>query len=53
MVADDITHAEDWILDPEYLITTTPRTHNAIHYGDARLLLPPYVKRQPGDTRLW
>lgn len=53
MVVDDITHAEDWIVDPEYLITTTPRTHNAIHYGDAKLLLPPYVARQPGDTKLW
>lgn len=41
------------ILDPEYLITTTHNTHNAIHYGDASLLPQPLVERRPGDTRLW
>lgn len=50
---DDIIHREDTILDPEYLITTTHRTHNAIHYGD-RSLLPKIVpERKPEDTRLW
>lgn len=41
------------ILDPQYLITTTHRTHNAIHYGDASLLLTEFKPRQVGDTRLW
>lgn len=53
MSVDDILHGEDWILDPEYLITTTHNTHNAIHYGG----IDPYPKvvtqRTPGDTRLW
>lgn len=40
-------------LDPEYLITTCKRTHNAIHYGDASLLPQPVISRSPGDTRLW
>lgn len=40
-------------LNPEYLITVSHRTHNAIHYGDARLLPKPYVPRRPGDTQLW
>lgn len=40
-------------LDPEYLITTTHRTHNAIHYGDESLLVKPLVERQVGDTKLW
>ena len=53
MNVDDIIHAEEWILDPEYLITTTHRTHNAIHYGDASLLPRVYVERSPGDTKLW
>lgn len=52
MTADDIKHGEEWILDPEYLITTTLNTHNAIHYGD-RSLLPHFVERKPGDTKLW
>jgi len=41
------------ILDPEYLITVTHQTHNAIHYGDERLLPRPLVERKPGDTKLW
>lgn len=49
----DIVHSEEWILDPEYLITTTKKTHNAIHYG-SDLVLPKVVpERQPGDTALW
>src|SRR5262245_42535630 len=38
IIVDDIIHGEEWILDPEYLITTTPMTHNAIHFGDDRML---------------
>jgi hypothetical protein len=41
------------VLDPNFLISTSERTHNAIHYGDKSLL--PYVPKQrtPGDTKLW
>jgi hypothetical protein len=54
MTVDDVYHnTDDRILDPEFLICTTHRTHNAIHYGDASLLVQPLVPRQPGDTRLW
>jgi len=53
MDSDDIIHGEEWILDPNYLITTTQATHNAIHYGDRSLLAVPFVERSPGDTRLW
>lgn len=28
MNSDDIVHGEAWILDPEFLITTTKKTHN-------------------------
>jgi hypothetical protein len=50
----DIVHGEEWIVDPDYLITTTKRTHNAIHFGDARQLHPPVVaQRSPNDTKLW
>ena len=51
--ADDLIHGEQWILDPEFLITTTHRTHNAIHYGDASLIVKLPVQRRPGDTKLW
>lgn len=53
MIADDIDNANSDILDPEFLITTTHRTHNAIHYGDKSLLPTPLVQRRPGDTKLW
>lgn len=53
MTASDIMHADESILDPEFLITTTHRTHNAIHYGDERLLPKPHIERRPGDTKLW
>lgn len=53
MTVDDVVHGEDWIFNPEYLITTTKNTHNAIHYGDASLLPKIVVARVSGDTKLW
>jgi hypothetical protein len=53
MRASDIVHGDEDLLNPEYLITTTHRTHNAIHYGDASLLPKKHVARRPGDTKLW
>jgi hypothetical protein len=53
MTLDDILHDEDWVTDPEFLITTSHNTHNAIHYGDKNLLMRPVLTRQPGDTKLW
>ena len=50
---EDLERGEAWVLDPEYLITTTHRTHNAIHYGDDSLLVKPPVERRAGDTTLW
>jgi hypothetical protein len=50
---EDIVHMDDSILDPEYLISTSHRTHNAIHYGDERQLPRHYVPRNRGDTKLW
>ena len=53
MRLNDVLHGEDHILDPEFLITTTHRTHNAIHYGDESILSKDFVERRPGDTKLW
>lgn len=53
MTVDDITHGDENILNPEYLISTTHRTHNAIHYGDASLLPRIPIDRTRGDTKLW
>jgi len=53
MTIEDVEHGDSIIIDPEFLITTTQRTHNAIHYGDKSLLAVPLKPRRPGDTRLW
>lgn len=49
---DHIKQNDDSILDPEYLICTSHKTHNAIHYGDSSQLQL-LVERRPGDTRSW
>lgn len=53
MTPQDIVHFDDSILDPEYLISVTHRTHNAIHYGDKTQLPQPIVERRPRDHILW
>ena len=53
MTIRDIEDATDNVLNPEYLITTSHRTHNAIHYGDRSLLPRRSFERSPGDTKLW
>lgn len=53
MDSNDIAHGEEWILDSNYLITTTKLTHNAIHYGTQSHLPPKLIVRTPGDTKLW
>lgn len=50
---DDILHSAEWIVDPEYLITTKLSTHTAIHYGSDPPSIPKLVVRRPGDTKLW
>lgn len=53
MTPDDIIHGDMSILDPEFLITTTLPTHNAIHYGDEKQLPRQLIQRRSGDTKLW
>lgn len=53
MTVDMVVHSDDNLLNPDYLITTSHRTHNAIHYGDKSQLPRPLVERRSGDTLLW
>lgn len=53
LTLEDFEESTDNLLDPEFLITTSLRTHNAIHFGDKRQLPRPFVERSPRDTRLW
>lgn len=50
---EDILRRSKFLLDPEYLITTIKNTHDAIHYGDASILVKPLVERTPNDTCPW
>lgn len=53
MTRDQIANGDSVITDPEFLISVTHNTHNAIHFGDKRQLPGPMIERRPGDTRLW
>lgn len=53
ITVQDLAHFNPEILNPEYLICVSMRTHNAIHFGDERQLPEPFVERRPGDTTLW
>lgn len=53
MTPDDIENGNPDILNPEYLISTTLKTHNAIHFGDKSNLTRLPSERRPGDTNLW
>lgn len=41
------------ILDPDNLVCVSHDTHEAIHYGDASLLMKDPVVRRPNDTCPW
>lgn len=49
---DDIHKRNDDILNPEFLITTCRKTHDAIHYG-AELTEYKVTERYSGDTCPW
>jgi hypothetical protein len=51
---DDVKD-ENWdkLLNPDNLITTSYRTHQAIHYGNDRMLPIVPVERRPNDTKSW
>ena len=53
ITSEDIHRVSDYLLNPEYLICVTHRTHNAIHYGDERLLVTAPIERTQNDTCPW
>ena len=50
---DDILNRSEYLLNPNYLITTIKRTHDAIHYGSSDLLMKDPVVRSKNDTCPW
>lgn len=53
LLPKDIIHLSEYVMNPEYLITTTHETHNAIHYGDISILTTRPVERTKNDTCPW
>ena len=53
ITAADIRHSTEFLVDPDYLICVTKNTHNAIHYGDASMLITEPIERTPNDTSPW
>ena len=50
---DDIVNQTEFLLNPEYMISTVKRTHDAIHYGDESLLFDAPIERSKNDTCPW
>lgn len=50
---DDILYNFDSLLNPEFLISTSKRTHDAIHYGNEDLLPQSPIVRTRNDTCPW
>lgn len=48
---EDIENGSYKLYDPENLICCSLDTHNTIHYR--KEVVPIYVERTPGDTKLW
>ena len=50
---DDIVSRSKYLLNPEYLICTMKKTHDAIHYGDESLLPKDLIERSKNDMCPW
>lgn len=50
---EDIQKNTEFLMNPEYLITTNHSTHNAIHYGDENLIIKAPIERKRFDTCPW
>ena len=50
---EDVLNGNPMVFDVEYLISTSHKTHNAIHYGDEDLLEDEIIVRKKFDTCPW
>lgn len=53
IMLQDLKDMTEFVMNPEYLITTSHITHNAIHYGDSDLLMKDPIERRQNDTCPW
>ena len=50
---EDFLYQTPFLIDPEYMITVSHQTHNALHYGSLDSVPKDYIPRQPNDTCPW
>lgn len=50
---EDVLNNHPKVFDPDNLITISHMTHEAVHYGDASLLIKDPIVRQRNDTCPW
>lgn len=53
VTVEQLVNDDPILYDPENLITVSPNTHEAIHYGDGSLLFQMPEERFPWDTAPW
>lgn len=51
ITVSDIKEITEYLLNPDYLISTCHSTHNSIHYSDKPFT--DFVERSPNDTCPW
>lgn len=53
ITVEDILSRSEYLLNPDFLITTMHQTHNAIHFSDDSLLFAAPAERRKNDTCPW
>lgn len=53
LTPEELMDTPEIFLDPEYLITASFDTHQAIHYASIKGREVEMANRKPGDTTLW
>ena len=53
LTIDDIANNTRAVFDINNVVCVSPRTHRAIHFGDASLLPQEFTERKPGDHCPW
>ena len=53
ITVEDVLNDKPEIFDPEYLITVSNSTHNAIHFSNENNLQKNPIERTQNDTCLW
>lgn len=53
ITVDDVLARSRKVFDPDNLVCVSHNTHNAIHYGDAGLLITGPITRTKNDTCPW